>query len=500
MIAGEAQWSVHSAVKPCMMRPTSIPMRRSLVLSLVLSVSAATAADWVPIPMPGGGQLELDRAGVVRQGDVATAWDRRSYAPGERVPAGGDVAYRTVRTLMRYDCVTRTVVPLVRAFSQADGSLVSRQNVEGSELPEVVVPDSPRERALELACAVKPKVPDAVVAKGETKPGKGANGGEAKPAATADAKGSGKPDAKPAADGAADPAKTAAGATRKPVEAKGAPPKAEGAEEGEAAADPAPAPPPAPVKDNPVAKGKGGQNPGKAAAAKADEQKPAKTAWTYDGPAGAAHWHKLSPEYAACGEGKRQSPIDIRDGVRSQQEPLVFNYKPSALRVHNNGRTLEVPHDAGSQLSISGKTYELVGFHFHRPSEERINGRRFDMSAHLMHRSTDGQWLAVAVVFMAGDEHPFIKTLWNSIPLDVGMVEQAGAVKIDASQLLPKLRGYYTFMGSLTEPPCTEGVRWIVMRTPVQMSRNQLETFGRLYEMNARPVQPVNGRLIKEVP
>ncbi len=475
-------------------------MRRSLVLSLVLSVSAATAADWVPIPMPGGGQLELDRAGVVRQGDIAMAWDRRNYAPGERVPAGGDVAYRTVRTLMRYDCVTRTAVPLVRAFSQADGVLVSRQNVEGSELPEVVVPDSPRERALELACAVKPKVPEADVAKGATKPVKGANGGEAKPAAAADAKGSGKSDAradgKPSGDAATDAAKADAGATRKPVEAKGAPPQSEGAEEGDTVAQPAA---PAPAKEKPVAKAKAGASAGKATA-KTEEAKPAKTAWTYDGPAGATHWHKLSPEYAACGEGKRQSPIDIRDGVRSQQEPLVFNYKPSALKVHNNGRTLEVPYEAGSQLSIGGTPYELVGFHFHRPSEERINGRRFDMSAHLMHRSADGQWLAVAVVFMAGDEHPFIKTLWNSIPLDAGMVEQAGAVKIDASQLLPKLRGYYTFMGSLTEPPCTEGVRWIVMRTPVQMSRNQLEIFGRLYEMNARPVQPANGRLIKEIP
>jgi len=481
-----------------MMRPNFTFTRRAVGFSLVLCVCAATAADWVPIPMPGGGQLELDRAGVVRQGDAAMAWDRRSYGPGERVPAGGDVAYRTVRTLMRYDCVNRTAVPLVRAFSQADGALVSRQNVEGSELPEVVVPDSPRERALELACAVKPKVPDAVVAKAATKPGTGANGGGAKAGAAADAKGAGKSEAKPAGDGAADPAKTAAGATRKPVEGKGAPPKAEGAEEGESAADPAD-PAPAPVKEKPPAKAKGAQNPGKAAAAKAEAQKAARTAWTYDGPAGAGNWHKLSPEYAACGEGKRQSPIDIRDGVRSEQEPLVVNYKPSALRVHNNGRTLEVPYEAGSQLSVGGKPYELVGFHFHRPSEERINGRRFDMSAHLMHRSAEGQWLAVAVVFMAGDEHPFIKTLWNHIPLDVGMVEQAGAVKIDASQLLPKLRGYYTFMGSLTEPPCTEGVRWIVMRTPVQMSRNQLETFGRLYEMNARPVQALNGRLIKEV-
>jgi carbonic anhydrase len=485
-----------------MMRRNLLLMLRNLIAVPVLSISAATAADWVPIPMPGGGLLEVDRAGVVRQGDAALAWDRRNYAPGERVPAGADVAYRTVRTLMRYDCAARTVVPLVRAFSLADGSLASRQNVEGSELPEMVVPDSPRERALELACGVRPKGQGTAVAKVATRPGKGAKGGVAKADAAAGAKAAGKADPGAVAEGggeaATDAAKGSADVPRKPVEAKGAPPAPEGLAEGEESAVTVAPPPAPPVKGKRAAKDKAGAGPAKTAA-KVEAPKPDKTAWTYNGPAGASHWHKLSPDYAACAEGRRQSPIDIRDGVRSQQEPLVFNYKASPLRVHNNGRTLEVPYEAGSQLTVGGTPYELVGFHFHRPAEERINGRRFDMSAHLMHRSADGQWLVVAVVFMAGDEHPFIKTLWNNIPLDVGMTEQSGAVKIDASQLLPKLRGYYTFMGSLTEPPCTEGVRWIVMRTPVQMSRTQLEIFGRLYEMNARPLQPANGRLIKEV-
>ncbi len=165
----------------------------------------------------------------------------------------------------------------------------------------------------------------------------------------------------------------------------------------------------------------------------------------------------------------------------------------------NNGHTIQVAYESGSSVIVGDTPYELVQFHFHRPAEERVNGRVFDMVAHLVHRSKEGQLAVVAVLMMIGDENPFIRTLWNYLPLDVGLEESIGSVKIDVAQLLPKIRGYYTYMGSLTTPPCTEGVRWIVMRTPVQVSRAQVTTFGRLYEMNARPLQAANGRLIKEV-
>ena len=221
--------------------------------------------------------------------------------------------------------------------------------------------------------------------------------------------------------------------------------------------------------------------------------------WSYSGAAGAANWHKISPDYALCGQGQRQSPIDIKDGVRVNLDGIKFDYKPSALKVINNGHTIQVAYDPGSTISVGGTTFELVQFHFHRPAEERVNGRPFDMVAHLVHKSKDGALAVVAVLMMAGDENPFIKSLWNHLPLDVGMDEVPTGVTVDATQLLPKIRGYFTYMGSLTTPPCSEGVRWIVMRTPVQVSRTQVNTFGRLYENNARPIQPAHARLVKEV-
>ncbi|MCU0869836.1 MAG: carbonic anhydrase family protein, partial [Burkholderiales bacterium] len=242
--------------------------------------------------------------------------------------------------------------------------------------------------------------------------------------------------------------------------------------------------------------------PGKAVeVAKAVESpKPAaqRARWTYDGKTGPAQWARLSPDYATCAEGRRQSPIDIRDGVRLQIDALKFEYRPSPLAITNDGHTVRVNWAPGSQLVVAGKPYELKEFHFHKPAEEKISGRGFDMAMHLVHRAKDGATVVVALLLMAGNDSPFIQTLWNNLPLDVGRDVERGDLKLDLMQMLPKARAYWTYIGSLTEPPCTEGVQWIVMKTPMQVSRTQIGVFGRLYEMNARPVQAANGRLVKE--
>lgn len=219
--------------------------------------------------------------------------------------------------------------------------------------------------------------------------------------------------------------------------------------------------------------------------------------WAYEGEGGPEHWGELKAEYRLCATGKRQSPIDIRDGIRVDLEKIQFDYQPSSFAVLDNGHTIQVNIAPGNSLQVMGRRYELLQFHFHRPSEERINGRQFDMVAHLVHKDPDGRLAVVAVLLERGRDHPLVQTVWNNLPLEKGEALPAPG-QMDLSQLLPEDRAYYTYMGSLTTPPCSEGVLWMVMRQPVQLSANQLNIFGKLYPMNARPVQAGSGRLIKE--
>jgi carbonic anhydrase len=219
--------------------------------------------------------------------------------------------------------------------------------------------------------------------------------------------------------------------------------------------------------------------------------------WSYDGAAGPAAWARLKPEFAKCGSGSRQSPIDIRDGIQVQLDPVQFDYKPSAFRVIDNGHTVQVNVAPGNFIDVLGKHFELQQFHFHRPSEERVDGKQFDMVAHLVHKDIEGRLAVVAVLLERGSAQGVIQTVWNNLPLERGE-EQAARVEIDLAQLLPRERGYFTYMGSLTTPPCSEGVLWMVMKQPVSVSAEQIGVFSRLYPMNARPIQSAGGRMIKE--
>lgn len=219
--------------------------------------------------------------------------------------------------------------------------------------------------------------------------------------------------------------------------------------------------------------------------------------WAYSGATGPENWGQLKPEFRQCMLGKRQSPIDIRDGIPVELDPIAFDYRPTAFRVIDNGHTVQVNVDAGNGITVSGRRYELVQFHFHRPSEERINGRQFDMSAHLVHKDPEGRLAVVAVLLNAGPANPVVQQVWNNLPLEKSL-EQAAMQPIDLNRLLPEARHYYTYMGSLTTPPCSEGVLWLVMKQPAGVSREQVQVFSRLYPMNARPVQAASGRLIKD--
>jgi carbonic anhydrase len=219
--------------------------------------------------------------------------------------------------------------------------------------------------------------------------------------------------------------------------------------------------------------------------------------WSYEGAAGPEGWGQMKPEFAKCSTGSRQSPIDIRDGIKVSLDAVAFDYKTSAFRVLDNGHTVQVNVGPGNSIEVLGRRYELLQFHFHRPSEERINGKQFDMVVHLVHKDLEGRLAVVAVLLERGSALPIVQSVWNNLPLEKGD-EVAAKLPLDLGALLPTERSYFTYMGSLTTPPCSEGVLWMVMKSPVQVSVEQIGIFSRLYPMNARPVQSASGRLIKE--
>ena len=218
--------------------------------------------------------------------------------------------------------------------------------------------------------------------------------------------------------------------------------------------------------------------------------------WSYEGETGPANWGR-HPKWSQCATGSRQSPIDLRDGMKVDLEPIAFDYKPSAFNVIDNGHTIQVNVGPGNTITLQNNSYELTQFHFHRPSEERINGKGFEMVIHLEHKDSAGKVAVVAVLLERGRAQNMIQTVWNNLPLEKNDTVTPSIV-LNVADVLPARRDYFTYMGSMTEPPCTEGVLWMVMKEPVQASPAQMALFSRLYPLNARPIQSSSGRVVKE--
>lgn len=223
--------------------------------------------------------------------------------------------------------------------------------------------------------------------------------------------------------------------------------------------------------------------------------------WGYEGEHGPAHWGNLSPANVACERGTEQSPIDIRtsqikhDGKASD---LDFAYHSVPLKVVNNGHTVQVDEAGAGTLTVGGHAYTLAQFHFHTPSEETIDGQHYDMVAHYVHKDAEGHLAVVAVLFKEGQENAGLSSVFANMPVAAGPMHDIEGVSFNPNDLLPANHGYFHFMGSLTTPPCSEGVSWYVLETPVEASHAQIELLHKLYNHNNRPVQPVNAREIVE--
>ncbi len=232
---------------------------------------------------------------------------------------------------------------------------------------------------------------------------------------------------------------------------------------------------------------------------------PADPVWHYEGAEGPENWGRLSPKFQTCGEGRRQSPIDISNPSRVAAPGLRMSFPRAELRIAhrehtadgiNNGHTIQINYPAADTMTLGDTSYELVQYHFHGPSEHTVNGRHFPMEMHMVHKAADGTLAVVGVFIEAGSHNAAFEPVWANLPKQKGVETHYPAVAVDVDALVPKARTSYRYEGSLTTPPCSEGVKWIVMTTAIQLSPAQIAAFTQLVAKNNRPTQPLNGRTV----
>ncbi len=238
---------------------------------------------------------------------------------------------------------------------------------------------------------------------------------------------------------------------------------------------------------------------GHGAAAKAEEEEAGghgANIWSYEGKKGPSHWAKLSKEFRLCGIGTTQSPIDISGISGASVEPIGFDYHLTPIEIVHNGHTVQVNYQPGSGITVGGKRYELLQFHFHSPSEHSVAGRQTAMEVHFVHQSADGELAVVGVMIEAGEENMALREPWAIMPKKAGKPRLEERVLINARDLLPSDTGYYRYMGSLTTPPCSEGVNWYLLTQPISASMAQVKKFAAAVDPNNRPTQALNNRLV----
>lgn len=220
------------------------------------------------------------------------------------------------------------------------------------------------------------------------------------------------------------------------------------------------------------------------------------SAWSYGGAKGPENWGSLDPAYQVCGDGVQQSPIDLAGNIRAQLPTINLNYVSGPLRIVNNGHTVQSNCPPGSILTLEGKRYDLKQFHFHAPSEHRVNGIAFDMEIHFVHAAEDGTLAVIGLMVRQGGTNKGLTSIVDGLPGTIGQEVEVPGVNFWPTSLLPRERTHYRYFGSLTTPPCTENVTWLVLKTPVQASAAQIGAFKAAFTANARPIQPRNRRFL----
>lgn len=220
--------------------------------------------------------------------------------------------------------------------------------------------------------------------------------------------------------------------------------------------------------------------------------------WSYEGTDGPDYWGELTQDYRTCSAGTQQSPIDLKAEVDVDLDVLEFDYEATPLNLVNNGHTVQINYAPGSTLTLDDQTYNLLQVHFHNPSEHRVKGHSYAMEAHLVHQNPETDDLAVIGIFLEpGDENSVLKPIWDNMPMAAGSVRAIVDTTINIDELLPAdTEAYYRYFGSLTTPPCSEKVNWIVMKEPVKVSLQQVERLATAVGANARPIQVIGSRSV----
>lgn len=425
---------------------------RAVLAFIALAAAPAIAsAAWGLVVAEQGKRVEVDRASIVVDSNEMATARGRVVLDKPIVDPKTSASYRIIEVVNRYDCVERTLATLKRSYFKEEGELLRQEEVKlPFDMP--VRSGSPDDKLFREAC--RPKAgPEAVAAASKAVEKVGEASAELRKlnqemidkAVT-------KEVAKELTKEAQRTLSTQSSATRNRLQDR--------------------------AKARVVSSA-------------------ANLAWSYEGQGGPEHWGKLKAENVLCSSGHRQSPIDLSGGIAVDLEPIQFSYPPAAFRVVDGHRNLQVAVYGGG-FSLLGKYYELTRIVFHRPSEITVAGKSYAMDAQLMHKSVDGKQAILTVLFEEGMESSVVQTVLNNLPLEAGGEVVPPGQSIDIKRLLSDNRRYFTFMGSLTTPPCTEDVLWLVLMQPQDISLEQLAIFQRLYPPNARPVQPSYGRIVKQ--
>lgn len=218
--------------------------------------------------------------------------------------------------------------------------------------------------------------------------------------------------------------------------------------------------------------------------------------WNYAGEDGPEHWAELESDFGVCSTGRNQSPIDLHDFIEAQLPEIIFDYQPGGSEVLNNGHVIQVNYQAGSRIKVDSKEFELKQFHFHSPSENTIDGKSFPLEAHFVHADAEGNLAVVALMFEEGPSNKVLQQVWPHLPRGENAVAKLAA-PVAAADLLQSDRDYYRYEGSLTTPPCSEGVRWLVLKQPAKASSEQLGMVGKIIgHANNRPLQTLGARVV----
>ncbi|WP_164084870.1 carbonic anhydrase [Pseudazoarcus pumilus] len=423
------------------------------IVVLSLLAGPVVAGGWVTIARDNARQVQIDRDAII-QSDAGTrvAWARMLLGEEE----AGRLGYVAVHALNRYDCRNRSFMPVRRRYLDAR-SIIVREEEVADQTPRQVAPGGVDDRLWREVC---------------------------RPPSTADLM--------ELALEAERMARAADEQTRAQTPPQSPPPEA-GVERSEPASGPA----------------RLGSEARREALATRTASRPAAPdplaprhppiEWSYEDLTGPEMWGRLRPDWTECRDGRRQSPIDLHSGLAVNLEAPQFDYRPSYFRVIDTGRLLRIHAGEGLGATLRGERYELVYIEVHRPGEARVDGRIHDLSVDLHHRAPDGRMAVVSVQFEAGnDDHPVLAEWLASLPLERGG-QYAPDRTVDLSALIPAERAHYLYSGSLTVPPCTEGVLRVVFKQPMQLSWEQLGVIARLHPPSARPLQPTRDRRVLEL-